>query len=223
MIEPQRSRLPVEFVARLPAGLTDRVTLEAPWVMMPAVKVKVGVWSLPGPYLAVAGDLVCSGTVVVGAPRATSGFLVVTGSVRCRNLLVQPGFSLVCGKALAAREAIVASNADSTTHAGGRVIARLLVSGHGAWLSVLEAAQLGVKPSGFAMVGNAPLKPSKKLPLDRLVKASVLDDREWRRFTAAERREAGLRRDELVTIDVAKASRALASGQRIVRARAKAR
>lgn len=188
-----------------------------PWAVEASIKPGT-IWTPPEPFLLLEGNLTTSGNVVVRTPGVDHGVLVVSGSIRCRNLLVGAGFSLFCLGDLTASEVLITTCADSTTDVGGIVRARLLVSGHGAWLTLSESGNVKVRAlDGYVMAGGKPLRPKRKPSLDQLVRRTVLDDEEWRSLSAAERREVGLRREDVLRIDERVAMKTLLRGGTILR------
>lgn len=134
-----------------PAGFREQVArmsgVVPSWETVAGVGVGAAVvegraWRPGAPGLIVEGDLVVPGNVIVGTGRHDHGVVIVGGEIRCRNLMVAAGFTLLCAGAVTAAEALIANAADSVTVVAGTVTAALLASGDGAWLTVFDRGQL---------------------------------------------------------------------------------
>jgi hypothetical protein len=209
----------IELSARLPQGFRMHVaqlqTIAAEWIRSGTVADTKQVWRPKAAYTVIDGDLVTAGNLVIGTGKHDYGAVIVTGSIKCKNLLVSSGFSLACAGALTVAEVIVATQGDSTTYVAGPINAKLVISGSGAWLTTFSPKQLGRTPvSGYVMVGN---KPSKETTVDlgkRLISA-VVNDEEWRAMDPEDR--VGEKASDYVQLEDSKVSKHLAAGKSILR------
>ena len=160
-----------KWPAAFRAHVERMLAIRGAWASSPAIVAKTHVWRPSSALLVIIGDLV-GDNLVIATGRDDLGIVVVTGSITCRNLVVGYGVSLVCAGAVTARQAIVATSPDSTTYVAGKVRAKLVVSGEGAWLTLFAPSQLAAPVSRYVMVGAKPLRRSADL--QRLVVAKAL-------------------------------------------------
>lgn len=148
----------------------------APGVVVGEADVRGRAWRPGSPGLIVEGDLVVEGNVIVGTGKHDFGVVIVVGAIRCRNLMVAAGFSLVCAGAVTVDEALIASAADSTAYVAGTVTAPFLASGDGAWLTVFDREQLAVGAITRYTVVHAgpPVRPPRAADVGELLVDDVL-------------------------------------------------
>lgn len=210
-VESTLASLHPGFAAKAKAFLS----MGLPWATLDRVQASVPVWRPEPLALIVLGDLEVDGNVVVRTSASEDTFLVVLGSIRCRNLVVSRAASLVCAGDVLAREAIVCTAADSVSVAAGKVDARLLASGRGAWLQIYEESQLAVTYlSGYVMVGREARRRVPPPPLDSLAVGAALDTREWDSLSPEDRE--GETRSDYIRLDGDAAERLIAGGQSIL-------
>ena len=173
-------------------------------------------WRPKSAWTIIDGDLDLGGNVIVATGKHDYGALLVRGDVRCRNLVVGNGFSFACSGDLTVKEAIVASAADSTCYVAGKVRARLVDSGSGAWLTIFSPAQLMAKHvSGYVMVGAKPLQPKRRADLKKLLVPRAVEREEWDAMDAEDRE--GEDASDYIRVDDRAAFGLLAKGGTILR------
>ncbi|HEY4175231.1 MAG TPA: polymer-forming cytoskeletal protein [Kofleriaceae bacterium] len=215
---PHKYRLDLDdsIAAPLRTHIERMLSISPTWAEVEELRKKAKAWRPDVQHFIVNGDLTIDGNIIVGTGKHDHGVVIVMGNISCKNLVVASGFSLVCVGNLTATEAIVAQLPDSTTYVGGKVKAKLLASGRGAWMTVFDAKQLaGAKLSGYAMVGARPHSPTRKVDLAKVLVSGALDEREWRAMDADERKVE--KQADYVDINVSGVFKLLAKGASILR------
>jgi hypothetical protein len=148
-------RVPPRLLARL-----DQFATMAKWTLLSTVEVK-SVWQPPARFVVVEGDL-NAGKLVAGDGVSDLGIVVVLGDVTCASLEVTRGWTFVCTGNVTAKGTIHAFAGDSATYVGGKVCAKLVKSGRGAWLTLFGGrTSLDASISHYVMLdGVGPLKKS---------------------------------------------------------------
>jgi hypothetical protein len=151
------------------------------WQYAAATQVEEEVWRPIERAVLIVGDLDVAGNIVVRTQaRADDTFLVVLGSVRCKNLVLGARSTFLCSGDVEVDEVMCCTAGDSVSKVAGRVSVRVLDSGSGAWLSIYDPLQLVADSlTGYVMVGNLPVKPSARVDLSRLVVPAVIERDEW--------------------------------------------
>lgn len=145
--------VPLRLLAQI-----DQFASMADWTVVPSVQVKSG-WQPSARFLVVDGDLT-AGKILVRDGVSDFGVVIVLGDVTCGSFEVASGWTFVCTGAVDAKRTITATAADSASYVGGKVKAKLVKSGNGAWLTLFGgAASLDAPVSHSVMVdGVGPLK-----------------------------------------------------------------
>lgn len=186
------------------------------WTVVDGVKDAKPAWRSPSQAVLITGDLHVDGNVIAHASKHDDSYLVVLGSVHCRNLIVGDGAAFLCAGALVAQEAIVCTAMGSVTMVAGDVQAKLLDSGQGAWIDVFAKEQIAAVQhlSSYVMVGGTPDSAEEPADLTELAVKAVLDTEEWDELDPEEQEDED--KADYVRIDARKASQLLAKGQSIL-------
>ncbi|HMK47778.1 MAG TPA: hypothetical protein VK436_14235 [Methanocella sp.] len=146
-------------------------------------------WRPESEAMAINGDLEVDGNIIVSTKaRVDDTFLIVFGSIKCRNLIMGTQATMLCLGDVWVSEVMSCTVGDSICEVAGEVHAFLLDSGSGAWLTIYDEKQLAVDYlAGYVMVGGRPVKPKKKVDLTKCMIEDVIDFGEWNDLSSEER------------------------------------
>jgi len=152
------------------------------------------VWQPASEAMAINGDLEVDGNIVVSTKaKVDDTFLIVFGSIKCRNLIMGPQTTMLCLGDVRVNEVMSCTAGDSICEVAGEVHAFLLDSGSGAWLTIYDEKQLAVDHlAGYVMVGGRPLKPEKKVDLTKYVIEEAIEFEEWNDLSPEEREKGDI-------------------------------